>query len=145
MIRFCTGVLLGVLCIGCSSVPREDAGDVIDVTLPASQELVKTAVAQVLTDGGYDVDWTDEQTLTTSYREETGGPWNWLYRWRFGTIKSRVDARVMPSTEEITRLRLEVLSEGKDGIFTSWEEVQSALPQNAENQLRLIKNALQIL
>ena len=145
MIRFGATLFLTVLLLGCSSVPRPHETDIIDVTLPASNERVKTAVAQVLTDGGYDVDWTDEQTLTTSYREETGGPWNWLYRWRFGTIKSRVDARVTPSTEEITRLRLEVLSEGKDGIFTSWEEVQSALPQNAENQLRLIKNALQIL
>jgi hypothetical protein len=145
MIRFCTAVLLGVLCIGCSSVPREDAGDVIDVTLPASRELVKTAVAQVLTDGGYDVDWTDEETLTTSYRQEASGPWNSLYRWRFGTIKSRVEGRVTPATEESTRLRLQVLSEGKDGLFTSWEDVPSALPQNAENQLRLIKNALQIL
>jgi len=145
MIRFGATLFLTVLFLGCSSVPRPHVADIIDVTLPASDERVKTAVAQVLTDGGYDVDWTDEQTLTTSYREETGGPWNWLYRWRFGTIKSRVDARVTPSTEEITRLRLEVLSEGKDGIFTSWEEVQSALPQNAENQLRLIKNALQIL
>ena len=145
MIRFGTAVLLAVLCIGCSSVPRPDAADVIDVTLPASNERVKTAVAQVLTDGGYDVDWTDAETLTTSYREETRGPWNSLYRWRFGTIKSRVEARMTPSTEEMTRLRLHVMSEGKDGLFTSWEDVQSALPQSAENQLRLIKNALQIL
>jgi hypothetical protein len=91
------------------------------------------------------VDWKDEQTLNTSYREETRGPWDWLYRWRFGTIKSRVEAMVTPSAEQATRLRLQVLSEGKDGLFTSWEDVQSALPQSAENQLRLIKNVLQIL
>ena len=62
-----------------------------------------------------------------------------------GTIKSRVEAMVTPSAEEDARLRLQVLSEGKDGLFTSWEDVQSALPQTAENQLRLVKNALQIL
>jgi len=83
--------------------------------------------------------------LTTGYRDETGGPWNGLYRWRFGTIKSRVEATLTPAGEQATRLRLHVLTEGKDGLFTSWEEVQSALPQSGENELRLIKNALHIL
>lgn len=137
--------VVSALLLGCSSAPRPYEPDVIDVTLPASSERVKTAVAQVLTDGGYEVDWKDEQTLSTEYREEMRGPWNWLYRWRFGTIKSRVEAMVTPSGEDATRLRLNVLSEGKDGIFTSWDDVQSALPQSAENHLRLIKNALQIL
>lgn len=117
----------------------------IDVTLPAATDQVKTVVRDVLTDGGYDVEWKDDQTLATGYREETGGPWNWLYRWRFGTIKSRVEATITPSSEQTTRLRLHVLTEGKDGIFTSWDDVQSALPQSAENQLRLIKNALHLL
>lgn len=138
-------VACAALLIGCSSTPRAYEADTIDVTLPAPTDRVKTAVAEVLTNGGYDVDWKDEQTLSTSYRDETGGPWNWLWRWRFGTIKSRIEAMVTPSAEEATRVRLQVLSEGKDGIFTSWEDVQSALPQSAENQLRLIKKALQIL
>lgn len=143
--RLAATFIISTLFLGCSSAPRPYEPDVIDVTLPAPGERVKTAVAQVLTEGGYEVDWKDEQTLSTAYREETPGPWDWLYRWRFGTIKSRVEAVVTPSSEQATRLRLNVLSEGKDGIFTSWEDVQSALPQSAENQLRLIKNALQIL
>lgn len=117
----------------------------IDVTLPAATDQVKTVVSDVLAGEGYDVEWKDDQTLTTGYREETGGPWNWLYRWRFGTIKSRVEATVTPSSDQATRLRLHVLTEGKDGIFTGWDEVQSALPQSADNQLRLIKNALHLL
>lgn len=146
MIRFGAAFFLVTLLLGCSHVPpRSYEPDVIDVTLPASTEQVKTALTQVLKDGGYKVDWRDAQTLTTSLREETRSPWDWLYLWRFGTIKSRVEAMVTPSTEEDARLRLQVLSEGKDGLFTSWEDVQSALPQNAENELRLIKNALQIL
>jgi hypothetical protein len=143
--RFALPLTLATLLLGCSSTPHPYEPSLVDVTLPAPTDRVKTAVAQVLVNGGYEVDWKDEQTLSTSYREETGGPWNWLYRWRFGTIKSRVEAMVTPSTDQATRLRLQVLSEGKDGIFTSWEDVQSALPQSAENQLRLIKNALQIL
>lgn len=143
--RFGLSLVLATLLLGCSSTPHPYEPSLVDVTLPATTDRVKTAVAQVLKDGGYEVDWKDDQTLSTSYREETGGPWNWLYRWRFGTIKSRVEAMLTPSTDQATRLRLQVLSEGKDGIFTSWEDVQSALPQSAENQLRLIKNALQIL
>jgi hypothetical protein len=146
MIRtFGLSLVLAAWLVGCSSTPHPYEPSLVDVTLPAPADRVKIAVAQVLKDGGYDVDWKDEQTLNTSYREETGGPWNWLYRWRFGTIKSRVEAMVTPSAEQATRLRLQVLSEGKDGLFTSWEDVQSALPQSAENQLRLIKNTLQIL
>jgi hypothetical protein len=141
----CLVVALAVSILGCSSAPRHYEPDLIDVTLPAPTDRVKVAVTQVLTDGGYDVEWKDDQTLSTGYRQETGGPWNWLLHWRFGTIKSRVEATVTPSTEHATRLRLQVLSEGKDGLFTSWEDVQSAVPQRAENQLRLIKNALSLL
>jgi hypothetical protein len=134
-----------LLLLGCSSTPRPFEPDMIDVTLPVPIEQVKTAVTEVLANGGYDVEWKDGQTVRTSYRAETGGPWDWLYRWRFGTIKSRVEGLVTPSGDETTRLRLQVLTEGKDGIFTSWEDQQSALPQSADNQLRLIKNALHLL
>lgn len=138
-------LLLAALLTACSSAPRTFEPDIVDVTLPASTERVKTAVTDVLRAGGYEVDWKDAENVSTRYRDEMQNPWEWLYRWRFGTIKSRVEARVTPATEDTTRLRLQVLSEGKDGIFTSWEDVPSALPQSAENQLRLIKNALQIL
>jgi hypothetical protein len=119
--------------------------DVIDVTLPAPVDRVTTAVVRVLTDGGYDVDRKDDQTLMTGYREETLGPWNWLLNWRFGTGRSRVEADVQSATEQTTRLRLSVQYEGKDGLFTRWEDSPTALPQSAENQLRLIKNVLRIL
>lgn len=145
MLRIGVVVLFAAVLMACSSTPRPYEADAIDVMLPAPLDEVKTAVVQVLTDGGYEAEWTDEQTLSTSYREETGGPWNVLYRWRFGTIKSRVEAIVTPVTDQATRLRLHVLSEGKDGILTSWQDVPSALPQSAGNQLRLIKNALHLL
>jgi len=142
-----TGLLLvtTTLLFGCSGAPQPLPTDLIETRLAAPLDTVKTALTQVLTDGGYDVDWKNDSTLETSYREEMHGPWNWLYRWRFGTIKSRVDATVTAADEQNTAIRLEVKSEGKDGIFTSWDQVPSALPQGADNQLRLIKNALRLL
>jgi hypothetical protein len=125
------------------TIPHEP--DVVDVTLPAPAEEVRTAVTQVLKDGGYDVDWKDDENLTTGYREEIRGPWDWLLRWRFGTGRSRVNASVTPAMEQNTRLRLHVQYEGKDGLFTKWEDSPTALPQSAANQLRLIKNMLHIL
>ena len=136
-------IIVGATACAGPTIPHEP--DVVDVTLPAPAEQVRTAVIQVLTDGGYDVDRQDDQNLTTGYREEISGPWDWLLRWRFGTGRSRVDALVTPATEQDTRLRLHVQYEGKDGIFTRWEDSPTALPQSADNQLRLIKNALHIL
>jgi hypothetical protein len=118
---------------------------VIDVTLSAQSDRVKIAVLQVLAEEGYAVDRKDDENLVTGYRKEISGPWDWFLHWRFGTGRSRVEAMITPASEQSSRLRLNVLYEGKDGIFTRWEDSPTALPQSAENQLRLIKNALQIL
>jgi hypothetical protein len=146
-------LLMTSACAAGPPIPYEP--DVVDVTLPAPADRVKTALIQVLMDGGYDVEEVEKDddaaerenhhTLTTGYREEIRSPWDWLLRRRFGTGRSRVDARVTPADDQTTRLRLHVLYEGKDGIFTRWEESPTALAQSAENQLRLIKNTLQIL
>ena len=129
----------------CAGPPIPHEPDVIDVTLPAPADQVRSAVVQVLTEGGYEVEQDNEQNLKTGYREEIRSPWDGLLRWRFGTGRSRVDAVVTIADEQSSRLRLHVLYEGKDGLFTRWEESPTALPQSAENQLRLIKNALHIL
>jgi hypothetical protein len=134
--------LTGVACAG-PTIPHDP--DVIDVTLPASAADVRMAVIQVLTDGGYDVSPEDDQNLTTTYRKEIGGPWDGLLHWRFGTGRSRINALVTSTDEQTSRLRLHVQYDGKDGIFTRWEDSPTPLPQSAENQLRLIKNALHIL
>jgi len=134
-----------VATVSCAGPPIPHEPDVIDVTLSAPAEQVRTVLVQVLEDGGYDVEWRNDQNLTTGYREEIHGPWDWLLRSRFGTGRSRVDALVTPATEQDTRIRLHVQYEGKDGIFTRWEDSPTALPQSAETQLSLIKNALHIL
>jgi hypothetical protein len=145
MFRPLSLALLVIWASACAGPPIPHEPDVIDVTLHATADQVKTAVTKVLTEGGYRVDRTDDENLTTGYREEISGPWDWLLRWRFGTGRSRVDVLVTSASEESSRLRLHVLYEGKDGIFTRWEESPTAKSQSAENQLRLIKNALQIL
>ncbi len=129
----------------CAGPPIPHDPDVVDVTLPAPADQVRTAVVQVLTDGGYKVEQEEGQNLTTGYREEMYSLWDGLLRWRFGTGRSRVNAVVTAADEQNARLRLQVQYEGKDGLFTRWEDSPTALPQSAENQLRLIKNALHIL
>lgn len=145
MRRFALPLALATLLIGCSSTPSSIPPEKFDTMLEAPVERVKEAVTKVLAEDGYDVDWENDRTLKTDYRAKYFGPWNWLLHCCFGTLKSRVEATVTPVADQTTRLQLQVLSEGKDGIFTSWEDVQSALAQNAENQLRLIKNELHIL
>ena len=148
MTRTGSGLVLALFLMwgpGCASPAIPHDPDIVDVTLPASADKVRAAVIHVLTNSGYDIDREDDQNLSTGYREEMRGPWDWLLRWRFGTGKSRVEALVTEATAQSARLRLHVQYEGKDGIFTRWEDSPTALPQSAENQLRLIKNQLQIL
>ena len=99
----------------------------------------------VLTQGGYTVDQDDTGNITTGMRQEIRSPWNGLLRWRFGVGKTRVEARVVPQDDSTTRLRLQVFHRGKDGIFDSWEDAETPLPQSAANEIRLLKNALRLL
>jgi len=135
--------LVGTLACAGPVIPHEP--DIIDVMLPVPAEQVRTAVIHVLTDGGYAVEHKDEEQLVTDYKQDMRGLWDGMLHWRFGTGKSRVEARVTSASEESTRLRIHVRYEGKDGLFTRWEDSPTALPQSAENQLRLIKNALHLL
>ncbi len=137
-----TAALLG----GCSSLPLQPAPDIVEETFPMPADRVKQALVDVLTMGGYgSIEEDSTGNLKTGYREEISGPWNWLLHWRFGVDRSRVEATVTPLPETGTRLRLRVMYESKDGLFVSWGDASTALPQSAANQLRLIKNKLQIL
>jgi hypothetical protein len=117
----------------------------MEVVLPVPVEQVKTAVTDVLTQGGYNVDTDEDGNLSTGMRQEVRSPWNGLLRWRFGVGKSRVEARVVPQDDSSTRLRLQVFYREKDGLLDSWEDAETPLPQSAANEIRLIKNALQLL
>ena len=72
------------------SIPHEP--DVIDVTLSAQADRVKTAVIQIWTEGGYSLDRKDDENLTTGHREKIRDPRDWLLRQRHDTGLSRVEA-----------------------------------------------------
>ena len=131
--------------IGCASHTPQP--DVIQAQLAASPDKVRQAVTEILTNSGYhDVVWSGDKTvLTTGYREESGGL-DGLYRWRYGVIKSRVEATVTPgSSDQTTHLSLHVMAEGKRTMFDGYAPVKPPYPESSENQLRLIKNKLKIV
>ncbi|HQY56939.1 MAG: hypothetical protein WBB60_03685 [Nitrospira sp.] len=130
---------------GCAGGPPVPEPDVVEVTLPVPAERVKTALSDILTQEGYTVDLDDDGNVTTGARKEIRSPWNGLLRWRFGVGKSRVEARVVSQDETTTRLRLQVFHRGKDGIFDSWEDAETPLPESAANEIRRLKNALRLL
>lgn len=130
---------------GCAGGPPIPEPDVMEVTLPVPADKVKTAVSDVLAQGGYTVDQDEAGNITTGMRQEIRSPWNGLLRLRFGVGKSHVEARVVPQDDNNTRLRLQVFYRGKDGLFDSWEDAETPLPQSAANEIRLIKNALRLL
>lgn len=133
------------LATACASGPGKSA-DVAEATLPASEEQVRAAIVQVLQEGGYRVSGEEgERVLTTGYRQEMDGPWNSLYRSRFGTGRSRVDVTLTPAGDQATTITIYVTYEGKDGILERWKPYPPPLAQSAGNQLRLIKTRLGLL
>jgi hypothetical protein len=165
-------ILLSAAFLGGCSTTRMAAVDRIEVVLPASADKVKAAVSEVLDEAGYaNIDWNSNQTLSTGYRMETSYSmnevWDWstwsvrrdestqslmshpswdVFYWSvFGAVKSSVQATVTPADNQSTRLQLQVESDTKDGIFSWWYRDKPQAPQSANNQIRLIKNALRIL
>lgn len=138
-------VALGIFAFGCSGVQHPVQPDVVDVTLPVPADRVKAAVTKVLEEDNYDVAWKEGSQVQTGYREEQPSIWDWLVRGRFGVVKSRAEASVTPETDQSSRLRLQVSSEGKQTMFQGWGPTAPQVPQSAENKLRLIKNELKIV
>ncbi|UVT17025.1 MAG: hypothetical protein H8K04_05580 [Nitrospira sp.] len=139
-------VVIAAFAFGCSSTPRATIEpDVVDVTLPVPADQVKAAVTKVLKDDDYDVNWKDGSQLQADYRDEQPSIWDWLVKGRFGVVRSRAEASVTPETDKATRLRLQILSEGKQTMFDSWGPTAPQVPQSAENKLRLIRNELKIV
>jgi len=139
-------VVIAAFAFGCSSAPRATIEpDVVDVTLPVPADQVKAAVTKVLKDDDYDLNWKDGSQLQADYRDEQPSIWDWLVKGRFGVVRSRAEASVTPETDKATRLRLQILSEGKQTMFDSWGPTAPQVPQSAENKLRLIKNELKIV
>lgn len=139
-------VALAAVTFGCAGVQHPVEPDVVEVTLPASADRVKAAVTKVLADDDYCcVDWKDGSQLRTGYRGEQPSIWDWLVRGRLGVVRSQAEASVTAETDQSSRLRLQVSSEGKQTMFDSWGPTTPQVPQSAQNKLRLIKNELKIV
>ncbi len=143
-------VILAALLAGCSTTQAQRRPDFVEATLPAPQDRVKAAVIQVLTEGGYTIGNSNEPEMVVSdgYRQEIDSIWNGLLISLFGVSRTQIEAtcaREKEAAEPATRLTIEVTHQGKDSLFSSWRTYDTPLPQNAANQLRLVKNALGLL
>lgn len=139
-------VALTAVTFGCAGVQSPVNPDVVEVTLPASADRVKAAVTKVFAEDDYCcVDWKDGSKLQTGYRGEQPSIWDWMVRGRLGVVRSRAEASVTPETDQSSRLRLQISSEGKQTMFDSWSPTAPQVPQSAENKLRLIRNELKIV
>ena len=140
-------IALVLLSAGCASLETPPYADRIQTTLPAPEAKVRAAVVQVLQEEGYRVNGAEEgaRVLTTGYRQETDNPADWMLRSRFGTGRSHVEVTFAAEGDTATRLTIAVTYEGKDAVLESWKPYPAPLPQSAENQLRLVKNALGLL
>jgi uncharacterized protein YceK len=139
--------VLTLLTAGCATIRSETGPDTIEAVLAAPQDLVRSAVIQVLMVGGYSIQDQDETywTLRTGYRQEIDSPWDGILRMRFGVVRSRVEVTIAPESEKSTRLSIRVTHEGKASFFFPWRPYETPLPQSAANQLRLVKNELGLL
>jgi hypothetical protein len=134
-----------VLTLGCATAgPTPDTAESV-LAAPADQ--VKMALIQVLREGGYEVDEDDfeELKLETPYRQEMVAPWNWILKRRFGVSRTWLEATIKAESDTTTRLTIQVTHEGKDSLFTSWKPYETPLRQSADNQIRLVRNALGLL
>ncbi len=147
MSHWCSIIVLCAVAAGCSSLSTQKDADQAQALLPIPEIKVRAAVIQVLQEEGYLVSQGEEggPALTTGYRQEIDSPSDWMLRRRFGTGRSRVDVTLAPEGEAATRLTIQVIYEGKDGLLESWKPYPAPLAQSAENQLRLVKNALGLL
>jgi hypothetical protein len=141
-------ILAGLLVVaGCAAAPQP-AGNSQDVILEAPEAQVRAAFVRVLTEGGYDVEKDDADTLRTGYRQEIPN-YNWLYRARFGVNRSKVTVTLTPEGETATRVTVQVMYEGRNGewmpLASSWVPYDAAVPQSAANTIRLVKNELGLL
>jgi hypothetical protein len=138
------GCVLLAACAAGRGVPGTDA---VEATLAAPQERVKQAMVKILDADGYSVsEESDAGTaLGTGFRRETRSHVDWLLIARFGTGRSRVQAHIATDTEATTKLTIEVVHEGKDGLFEFWRVSQPPVAQSAANYLRLVKNELGLL
>lgn len=145
--RYLRAALLTIVfTTACATGASRPPTDSAEAVFPTSQELTRAAVVKVLSENGYDVTVEEDgRLIETDYRQEIGGPWDWLVVSRFGTIRSWVEVRLMPEDESSTRVKIDVYCEGKASLFGSWRAYDTPLPQRAGTHLRQMQATLETL
>jgi hypothetical protein len=129
----------------CAGRHTERPTDSAEALLPATAELVRSAVIKVLAEAGYSVNVEEDgRLLKTGYRQEIRGLWDWLVVYRFGTIRSWVEVIMAPETDAM-RVKIDVYCEGKDSLVGTWRPYDTPLPQQAGTHLRDVQKTLDLL
>jgi hypothetical protein len=136
-------VMFATACATGTSLAPTDSAEAV---FPTSEELTRAAVVKVLSEGGYTVKVeNDGRRVETDFRREIRSIWDRLVVYRFGTIRSWVEVRIMPQDEASTRVTIDVFCEGKDSLFGSWRAYDTPLPQRASTHLRQMRATLDLL
>jgi hypothetical protein len=137
--------LIVISLVGCAGASPRPVSDSAEALFPTTEELARAAVVKVLAENGYGVT-VDEaaRLIRTDYRQETDGPWDRLLVYRFGTIRSWVEATIVPESDSI-RVKIDVFVEGKDRLLGSWQPFEAPLPQRAATHLWQVQKTLALL
>jgi hypothetical protein len=139
-------MLLLLFATACATGGSRTPTDSAEAVFPTSEELTRAAVVKVLSEGGYTVKVEDDgRRIETDYRREIRSIWDRLVVYRFGTVRSWVEVRIMPEDEASTRVQIDVFCEGKDSLFGSWRAYDTPLPQRASTHLRQMRATLDLL
>jgi len=139
-------LLLVMFATACATGASRAPTDSAEAVFPTSEELTRAAVVKVLSEGGYTVKVEDDgRRIETDYRQEIRSIWDRLVVYRFGTIRSWVEVRLMPEDDTSTRVKIEVFCEGKVSLFGSWRAYDTPLPQRASTHLRQMRATLELL
>jgi hypothetical protein len=145
--RYLRAVVLPILfATACATGASRAPTDSAEAVFPTSQELTRAVVVKVLSENGYNVTIEEDgRLIQTGYRQEIGGPWDWLVVYRFGTLRSWVEVRLLPEEESSTHVKVDVYCEGKDSLFGPWRAYDTPLPQRAGTHLRQMRATLELL
>jgi len=140
-------LLLACTLPGCATTSSPQGSDSAEATLPVASDKVRATLIDILTVNGYTVreEAHNGRILTTGYRDETDSLWDWLLRTRFGVGRSLVVATLTPEDDAVTRVAIQVTYEEKNRIWDTWNVAQPPVAFSAENNIRLVKNALGLL
>jgi len=122
-------LVASILALSCSSTLQPLPDDRVEARLAAPIDQVKAALTQVLTEGGYEVDWNDDQHADHRLPRRNARPGTGSTAGRFGTIKSRVQASIAEETEQSTALNWKYSPKEKTGSLRAGKTSRAPFPE----------------